>query len=105
MRVLIVWSVRIFILNLIEKMSRHDGKVLTISVPFGVGVKFNFGQSWILAAEVQPQFTLTDNLDGSYPNSEKKPDSRQIFDKFKHRLACFYRDFNNLRIWKIALLP
>ena len=61
-----------------EKMSRHDGKVLTLSVPFGVGVKFNFGQSWILAAEIQPQFTLTDNLDGSYPNFEKKPDARQF---------------------------
>ena len=62
----------------LEKMSRYSGKVLSISVPFGVGVKFNFGQSWILAAEVQPQFTLTDNLDGSYPNFEKKPAARQF---------------------------
>ena len=61
-----------------EKMSRSSGKVVTVGVPFGVGVKFNFGQSWILAAEVQPQFTFSDNLDGSYPNLEKNPMARQF---------------------------
>jgi hypothetical protein len=53
--------------------SRASGKVVTVGIPFGVGVKFNFGQSWILAAEVRPQFTSSDNLDGSFPNLEKKP--------------------------------
>jgi hypothetical protein len=61
-----------------ERMSRSVGKVTTVSVPFGVGVKFNFGQSWILAAEVQPQFTMSDNLDGSYPDLEKNPTARQF---------------------------
>ena len=35
-----------------ERISRSAGKVTTVSVLFGVGVKLNFGQSWILAAEV-----------------------------------------------------
>ena len=61
-----------------ERMSRSVGKVTTVSVPFGVGVKFNFGQSWILAAEVQPQLTMSDNLDGSYPDLEKNPTARQF---------------------------
>lgn len=61
-----------------ERISRSDGKVVTVGVPFGIGVKFNFGQSWILAAEVQPQFTFSDNLDGSYPDREKKPTARQF---------------------------
>jgi hypothetical protein len=77
-----------------EKMSRHAGKVLTLSVPFGVGVKFNFGQSWILAAEIQPQFTLTDNLDGSSPNFEKKPDAR----KFSTSLSTDWLVFTGISI-------
>jgi hypothetical protein len=58
--------------------SRALGKVVTFGIPFGVGVKFNFGQSWILAAEVRSQFTFSDNLDGSFPNLEKKPSAEQF---------------------------
>jgi len=61
-----------------ERISRSAGKVTTVSVLFGVGVKLNFGQSWILAAEVQPQLTMSDNLDGSYPDLEKKTTARQF---------------------------
>ena len=61
-----------------ETMSRSDGKVVTVGFPFGLGVKFNFGKSLILAAEVQPQFTFSDNLDGSYPELDKKPFARQF---------------------------
>ena len=62
----------------IETSSRASGKVVTIGIPFGVGVKFNFGKSWILAAEVRPQFTLSDNLDGSSPDLEKNPSAKQF---------------------------
>jgi hypothetical protein len=58
--------------------SRASGKVVTVGIPFGVGVKFNFGKSWILAAEMRPQFTFSDNLDGSFPNLEKKPSAEQF---------------------------
>lgn len=61
-----------------ENTPQGMGKTTTISIPFGIGVKFNFGQSWILAAEVQPQFTMSDNLDGSYPDLEKNPTARQF---------------------------
>ena len=61
-----------------EKMSRPTGKVVTIGIPFGVGVKFNFGHSWIFAAEVRPQFTMSDNLDGSNPDLEINPAARQF---------------------------
>ena len=62
----------------IETSSRASGKFVTIGIPFGVGVKFNFGKSWILAAEVRPQFTFSDNLDGSYPDLEKNPSAKQF---------------------------
>ena len=54
-------------------ISLTSGKLITIGIPFGVGLKFNFGQSWILALEVRPQFTLSDNLDGSSPDLKKNP--------------------------------
>ena len=54
------------------------GKKMTMSVPFGVGVKFNLGQYWVIAAEVQPQFTFSDNLDGSFPNRDKQPLAQQF---------------------------
>ena len=56
-----------------DKGAIEHGKELTVSVPFGAGVKFNLGQYWVIAVEIQPQFTLSDNLDGSYPNTEKQP--------------------------------
>ena len=62
----------------IKTSSSASGKVVTVGIPFGVGVKFNFGKSWILAAEVRPQFTFSDNLDGSFPNAEKKPSAKQF---------------------------
>ncbi len=58
---------------LTETTAWSQGRNMTISVPFGVGVKFNLGQYWVIAAEVQPQFTLTDNLDGSFPDRSKQP--------------------------------
>lgn len=64
--------------NSFEQMARANGKKLTLSVPFGVGVKFNFGQYWVVALEVQPQFTFSDNLDGSYPNLDKQPSAQQF---------------------------
>lgn len=62
----------------IKTSSSTSGKVVTIGMPFGVGVKFNFGKSLILAAEVRPQFTLSDNLDGSSPDLEKNPSAKQF---------------------------
>lgn len=61
-----------------ENTAFSHGKIMTVSVPFGVGVKFNIGQYWVIAAEVQPQFTFTDNLDGSFPNTEKQPSARRF---------------------------
>ncbi len=54
------------------------GKKMTMGVPFGAGVKFNLGRFWVIAAEVQPQFTFSDNLDGSFPNTDKQPQARQF---------------------------
>ncbi|MDA0780012.1 MAG: DUF6089 family protein [Bacteroidetes bacterium] len=62
----------------IEFSAVEHGKNMTLSVPFGVGIKFNLGQYWVIAAEVQPQFTFSDNLDGSFPNTEKQPLARQF---------------------------
>lgn len=61
-----------------EYTAINHGRKMTISVPFGVGVKLNLGQYWVIAAEVQPQFTFSDNLDGSFPNTEKQPLARQF---------------------------
>lgn len=61
-----------------EYKAVSHGKKLTLSVPFGAGIKLNLGQYFVIAAEVQPQFTLTDNLDGSSPNTEKQPRSQQF---------------------------
>lgn len=61
-----------------ENTPWSHGKKAIMSIPFGVGVKFNLGQFWVIAAEVQPQFTLTDNLDGSFPNMEKQPSAKQF---------------------------
>ena len=61
-----------------ENTAFSHGKKMTVSVPFGVGVKLNIGQYWVIAAEVQPQFTFTDNLDGSFPNTEKQPSARRF---------------------------
>jgi len=61
-----------------ENTATAHGRKLTLSVPFGAGVKFNLGQYWVIAAEVQPQFTLTDNLDGSFPNTDKQPQAKQF---------------------------
>jgi len=61
-----------------ERTATAHGRKMTMSVPFGAGIKFNVGQYWVIAAEVQPQITMTDNLDGSYPNKEKQPQARQF---------------------------
>jgi hypothetical protein len=55
-----------------------QGKRLTMGVPFGAGVKFNLGRFWVIAAEIQPQFSFTDNLDGSNPNREKQPGAQRF---------------------------
>ena len=74
--------------------SSASGKVVTIGIPFGVGVKFNFGKSWILAAEVRPQFTFSDNLDGSFPNTEKNPS----LDPFSTSLSSDWLVFTGISI-------
>ena len=74
--------------------SSASGKVVTIGMPFGVGVKFNFGKSWILAAEVRPQFTFSDNLDGSFPNTEKNPS----LDPFSTSLSSDWLVFTGISI-------
>lgn len=61
-----------------KETAQTQGKKMIMSIPFGVGVKFNLGQFWVIAAEVQPQFTLTDNLDGSFPDTGKQPSARQF---------------------------
>lgn len=61
-----------------DKVAVAHGKKMTMSVPFGAGVKFNLGQYWVIAAEIQPQFTFSDNLDGSFPNRDKQPTAEQF---------------------------
>ena len=59
-----------------ENIAKSDGKSMNIGIPFGVGVKFNLGQYWVIAGEVRPQVTFSDNLDGSNP--KKKPEAKQF---------------------------
>ena len=61
-----------------ENTATSHGRKMTMGVPFGAGIKVNLGQYWVIAAEVQPQFTLTDNVDGSYPNTDKQPLAKQF---------------------------
>lgn len=61
-----------------ENTAFSHGKNMTISIPFGVGFKLNLGQYWVIAVEVQPQFTFSDNLDGSFPDTGKQPSARQF---------------------------
>ncbi len=77
-----------------KKTAWSHGREMTVSVPFGVGVKFNFKQSWVIAAELKPQFTLSDNLDGSYPNYEKQPDAK----KFSTSLSSDWLVFSGISI-------
>lgn len=77
-----------------EKTAIAHGKKMTIGVPFGTGVKFNLGQYWVIAAEVQTQFTFSDNLDGSFPNTEKQPLAR----KFSTSLSSDWLVFTGISI-------
>lgn len=77
-----------------ENTAWSQGKHMTVSVPFGVGLKLNLGQYWVIAAEVQPQITLTDNLDGSFPNIEKQPQAR----KFSTSLSSDWLVFTGISI-------
>ncbi len=77
-----------------ENNAQAHGKKMTLSVPFGIGVKFNFGRYWVIAAEVQPQFTFTDNLDGSFPNTDKQPLAR----KFSTSLSSDWLVFTGISI-------
>ena len=61
-----------------ENTASAHGKKMTLSIPFGAGVKINLGQYWVVAAEVQPQLTFSDNLDGSFPNTDKQPLARKF---------------------------
>lgn len=78
----------------IENNAWSQGKHMTVSVPFGLGLKVNLGQFWVIAAEVQPQFTLSDNLDGSYPNTEKQPQAK----KFSTSLSSDWLVFTGISI-------
>lgn len=77
-----------------KKTAWSHGREMTVSVPFGVGVKFNVGQAWVISAELQPQFTLSDNIDGSYPNYEKQPDAQ----KFSTSLSSDWLVFSGISI-------
>ena len=61
-----------------ENTASAHGKKMTLGIPFGAGVKINLGQYWVVAAEVQPQLTFSDNLDGSFPNTDKQPLARKF---------------------------
>ena len=65
-----------------------------MSIPFGAGVKFNLGQYWVVAAEVQPQITFSDNLDGSFPNVDKQP----LAQKFSTSLSSDWLVFTGISI-------
>lgn len=78
----------------LEKTASTLGKNSTMSVPFGVGVKVNLGQYWVVAAEIQPQFTFTDNIDGSFPNIKKQP----MAQKFSTSLSSDWVVFTGISI-------
>lgn len=61
-----------------EKYAKSHGKTLSLGVPFGAGIKLNLGRYWVIAAEVIPQITMTDNIDGSFPNKEKQPNAESF---------------------------
>ena len=83
-------------------ISLTSGKVITIGIPFGVGLKFNFGQSWVLALEVRPQFTLSDNLDGSSPDLKKNPSA----EPFSTSLSADWLVFTGISItYSFGRLP
>lgn len=77
-----------------EDDARSLGKAITMSIPFGAGVKFNLGQYWVVAAEVQPQITFSDNLDGSFPNVDKQP----LAQKFSTSLSSDWLVFTGISI-------
>ena len=56
-----------------NKTANAQGKSLTFGIPFGAGIKLNLGRFWVIAAEIQPIISFTDNLDGSNPNRRKQP--------------------------------
>ena len=73
-----------------DKVAVEHGKNMTMSVPFGAGVKFNLGQYWVIAAEVQPQLTFSDNLDGSFPNRDA--------EQFSTSLSSYWLVFTGISI-------
>ncbi len=77
-----------------DKTPVAHGKQITMGVPFGAGVKVNIGRFWVVALEVQPQFTFTDNLDGSYPNLEKQPTA----ERFSTTLSSDWLVFSGISI-------
>ena len=60
------------------KTASSQGKSLTLGIPFGAGIKLNLGRFWVIAAEIQPILTFTDNLDGSNPNMSKQPSAQRF---------------------------
>lgn len=50
-----------------EIEARSSGNASTWSIPFGLGIKTKFSASLVLAAEIKAMYSLSDNIDGSFP--------------------------------------
>ncbi len=56
-------------LYIISGETFKDSKSSSLAIPMTVGVKSNISPHFILAAEIGARYTFTDNLDGSFPDS------------------------------------
>lgn len=77
-----------------ENIGYTLGKDFSVGIPFGGGIKFNFEKNWIITADIQPRFVLSDNLDGSYPDLSKQP----LAERFSTSLSSDWLVFVGISI-------
>lgn len=58
----------LYVVNGVSKIDKNQG---TFAIPMIVGVKSNIMPNLILGVEVGARYTMTDNLDGSFPKNER----------------------------------
>ena len=62
-----------------ESVANYQSNDFSFAIPMGVGVKTRLGMNFLLGFEIKALYTLSDNLDGSFPTFVDEIDQQPAF--------------------------